>query len=155
MDGNGEVKTKSRALTFAIFLCLFAYAIYLVVLQKSLYDIGITFGLSASQKGALMSFNFIGFILAVLISGYLSEIFGKKNVIVIGLCVFTVASFLFGLGPKVAKDIQFYYASVVIFFIGAGSAVMEVPGSHAVYVSRPKDVAMLIERAAKEATAVK
>jgi pimeloyl-ACP methyl ester carboxylesterase len=37
----------------------------------------------------------------------------------------------------------------------AGSAVMEVPGSHAVYVSRPKDVAMLIERAAKEATAMK
>ena len=32
----------------------------------------------------------------------------------------------------------------------AGSAVMEVPGSHAVYISRPKDVAMLIERAAKE-----
>jgi len=32
----------------------------------------------------------------------------------------------------------------------AGSAVTEVPGSHAVYVSRPKDVAMLIERAAKE-----
>jgi len=27
---------------------------------------------------------------------------------------------------------------------------MEVPGSHAVYISRPKDVAMLIERAAKE-----
>jgi pimeloyl-ACP methyl ester carboxylesterase len=35
----------------------------------------------------------------------------------------------------------------------AGSAVMEVPGSHAVYVSRPKDVATLIERAAKEVEA--
>jgi len=35
----------------------------------------------------------------------------------------------------------------------AGSAVMEVPGSHAVYVSRPKDVAQLIERAAKEVAA--
>jgi pimeloyl-ACP methyl ester carboxylesterase len=32
----------------------------------------------------------------------------------------------------------------------AGSAVVEMPGSHAVYVSRPKDVAALIERAAKE-----
>ncbi|RZT92476.1 pimeloyl-ACP methyl ester carboxylesterase [Rivibacter subsaxonicus] len=35
----------------------------------------------------------------------------------------------------------------------AGSTVVEVPGSHAVYVSRPKDVAALIERAAKEVAA--
>jgi pimeloyl-ACP methyl ester carboxylesterase len=31
----------------------------------------------------------------------------------------------------------------------AGSETIEVPGSHAVYVSKPKDVARLIERAAK------
>jgi pimeloyl-ACP methyl ester carboxylesterase len=31
----------------------------------------------------------------------------------------------------------------------AGSETIEVPGSHAVYVSKPKDVAHLIERAAK------
>jgi len=36
----------------------------------------------------------------------------------------------------------------------AGSAVVEVPGSHAVYVSRPAEVARLIEQAAK-ATAAK
>jgi pimeloyl-ACP methyl ester carboxylesterase len=35
----------------------------------------------------------------------------------------------------------------------AGSTVVEVPGSHAVYVSRPKDVAALIERAAREVAA--
>ena len=35
----------------------------------------------------------------------------------------------------------------------AGSTVVEVPGSHAVYVSRPKDVAALIERAAKQVVA--
>lgn len=32
----------------------------------------------------------------------------------------------------------------------AGSVVVEKPGSHAIYVSRPNDVAALIERAAKE-----
>ncbi len=32
----------------------------------------------------------------------------------------------------------------------AGSTVVEVPGSHAVYVSKPKDVAALIRRAARE-----
>jgi len=31
----------------------------------------------------------------------------------------------------------------------AGCEAIEVPGSHAVYMSRPKDVARLIERAAK------
>ena len=31
----------------------------------------------------------------------------------------------------------------------AGSEIIEVPGSHAVYISKPKDVARLIERAAK------
>jgi hypothetical protein len=31
----------------------------------------------------------------------------------------------------------------------AGSETVEVPASHAVYISRPKDVARLIERAAK------
>jgi hypothetical protein len=31
----------------------------------------------------------------------------------------------------------------------AGSETIEVPGSHAVYVSKPEDVAHLIERAAK------
>ncbi len=35
----------------------------------------------------------------------------------------------------------------------AGSTVVEVPGSHAVYVSRPRDVAALIERAAKQVAA--
>jgi pimeloyl-ACP methyl ester carboxylesterase len=34
-----------------------------------------------------------------------------------------------------------------------GSTVVEVPGSHAVYVSRPKDVAALIERAARQVAA--
>ena len=32
----------------------------------------------------------------------------------------------------------------------AGSIVVEKPGSHAIYVSRPDDVAALIKRAAKE-----
>jgi hypothetical protein len=31
----------------------------------------------------------------------------------------------------------------------AGSETIEVPGSHAVYVSKPEEVAHLIERAAK------
>jgi hypothetical protein len=31
----------------------------------------------------------------------------------------------------------------------AGSETIEIPGSHAVYVSKPEDVARLIERAAK------
>jgi len=31
----------------------------------------------------------------------------------------------------------------------AGSETIEVPASHAVYISKPKDVARLIERAAK------
>jgi pimeloyl-ACP methyl ester carboxylesterase len=35
----------------------------------------------------------------------------------------------------------------------AGSTVVEVPGSHAVYVSRPADVAKLIERAARATAA--
>ena len=33
----------------------------------------------------------------------------------------------------------------------AGSTVVEVPGSHAIYMSQPNAVAMLIERASKEA----
>ena len=33
----------------------------------------------------------------------------------------------------------------------AGSEVVEVPGSHAVYLSKPHEVARLIERAAKGA----
>jgi len=32
----------------------------------------------------------------------------------------------------------------------AGSTVVEVAGSHAIYVSKPQDVAALIERAAKD-----
>jgi hypothetical protein len=35
-------------------------------------------------------------------------------------------------------------------FERAGSTVVEVPGSHAIYVSRPDAVAALIERAAQE-----
>jgi hypothetical protein len=35
----------------------------------------------------------------------------------------------------------------------AGSNVTEVPGSHAVYVSRPKAVAEVIEKAAREIAA--
>ncbi len=34
----------------------------------------------------------------------------------------------------------------------AGSTVVEVKGSHAIYVSQPEAVAALIERAASEAT---
>lgn len=34
----------------------------------------------------------------------------------------------------------------------AGATVVEVPGSHAIYVSKPEDVAALIRRAAKEVT---
>jgi len=115
-----------RMLTLLLFMIFTICAFYFLALQKTLFDIGLTYKLSGSQKGNLVSISSFGYIAANLIGGYLSESLGKKQVILAGLILSTTGTFLFAYTSSLEIAPHFYYlALLLVFFIGAGSGVMD------------------------------
>jgi len=115
-----------RMLTLLLFMIFTICAFYFLALQKTLFDIGLTYKLSGSQKGNLVSISSFGYIAANLIGGYLSESLGKKQVILAGLILSTMGTFLFSYTSSLEIAPHFYYlALLLVFFIGAGSGVMD------------------------------
>ena len=96
-----------------------------MALPKTIYDIGLYYGWSGIQKGSLLSAGSAGFIFAALISGYLSELFGKKQVIIFGLLFSFSGSTAFGYLPEVNLADPFYLYLLFNFFIGAGGGILE------------------------------
>jgi len=68
-----------KALTFLGFMMFVLVALNFLALPKSIFNIGIFYGWTGAQKGNLFSASGIGFILGALVSGYLSESFGKRR----------------------------------------------------------------------------
>ena len=96
-------------------------------LPRTIYDIGLHYGWSGSQKGDLLSAGSIGFIFAALVSGYLSELFGKKQVLVFGLLFSLVGNIAFGYLPEIglSEHFSFYFFLLFNFLIGAGGGIIE------------------------------
>lgn len=116
--------TPPRAL-LAVLCCLamLLYAVYLGAVGVLLPRIGETFGLGAEAQGRLFPASFSGFVIGVLLCGWLSDRWGRKRVMLLGMVGYAVGLALFGLLP------WFGAALAATVLIGAGSGAMEVAAS--------------------------
>lgn len=116
--------TPPRAV-LAVLCCLamLLYAVYLGAVGVLLPRIGETFGLGAEAQGRLFPASFSGFVIGVLLCGWLSDRWGRKRVMLLGMVGYAVGLALFGVLP------WFGAALAATVLIGAGSGAMEVAAS--------------------------
>jgi len=118
-------KMNRRFLTFLCFMTFVLCAFNFMALPKTIYDIGLHFGWRGTQKGILLSVSSIGFIFAALIGGYLSELFGKKQVMIFGLIFSIFGNITFGYFLGLNLPQTFYLLLFSNFFIGAAGGILE------------------------------
>ncbi|MGC4044621.1 MAG: MFS transporter [Armatimonas sp.] len=104
-------------------LAMFLYAVYLGAVGVLLPRIGETFGLGAEAQGRLFPASFSGFVIGVLLCGWLSDRWGRKRIMLLGMAGYAVGLALFGVLP------WFGAALAATVLIGAGSGAMEVAAS--------------------------
>jgi len=76
-------------------------------------------GLTSIQQGSLVSIQFIGFAIAILIGGTFSDRFGTLKILAIAFLGLAVSTFMFG------ASFEFWMTIVGVFFIGAFGSVVE------------------------------
>lgn len=104
-------------------LVLFLYAVYLGALSVLLPFIGTSFHLGPATEGKLFPATFLGFIVGVLACGYLSDRFGRKAVLLLGVVAYALGLAWFG------EAASFGGALLAAALIGAGSGAMETVAS--------------------------
>lgn len=101
-----------------IFACLglgrFAIGMLLPAMGKSL-------GLTYSQMGLISTFNFFGYLLAVLVSGRIQALFGARKLIFLALLLISISAALIGLGEGILSITLLYTLT------GIGSGAANVP----------------------------
>jgi len=113
--------TTPRAVLAALCCAvMFLYSVYLGAVGVLLPFLGKTFALGEEAQGRLFPANFLGFVVGVLICGYLSDRWGRKAVMLVGLAVYAGGLLLFGVSAS------FGLALAAALLVGAGSGAMEV-----------------------------
>jgi FHS family glucose/mannose:H+ symporter-like MFS transporter len=114
---------RRGALAASCCAVLFLYAVYLGALGVLLPVIGDSFALGANVSGRLFPATFGGFVVGVLVCGYLSDRAGRKRVLLLGIGAYAAGLALFGGAPS------FDLALLAGVLIGAGSGAMETVAS--------------------------
>ncbi|MDX1934147.1 MAG: MFS transporter [Capsulimonadales bacterium] len=110
-------------LTVLCCLAMFLYAVYFGAIGVILPSLGETFGLGPAVQGALFPAQFAGFVPGVILAGYLSDRFGRKGVLLIGIAAYALGLLCFGIAP------QFGWLLAASVLIGGGSGAMETVAS--------------------------
>jgi Fucose permease len=96
-----------------------AFAMNLTAISPLLPAISKTFSLSMAKAGTLFTAEFAGFIIFILIGGYLADKFSKKLVVAISLFGIIISLVLFTTTGK------FYIAMILIGFAGGFGGIIE------------------------------
>ena len=109
-------------LLLAVLCCtaMLLYSVYLGAFGVLLPSLGTAFSLGVEAQGRLFPANFAGFVVGVLLCGYLSDRWGRKAVLLMGLAVYAGGLVLFGSAGSYAL------ALAAALLVGAGSGAMEV-----------------------------
>ncbi len=102
---------------------LFLFAVYLGAIGVFLPVLGQTFGLGPAVQGRVFPANFGGFIVGVLLCGYLSDRLGRKRVLMGAMGLFALALGLAGQAHSFGELL------VAFALIGAGGGAMETVSS--------------------------
>lgn len=102
---------------------MFLYAVYLGSFSVLLPHIATEFRLGSAASGRLFPASFLGFAAGVLVCGYLSDRWGRKAVLLLGIAVYGAGLFLVGCAPG------FTVVLLATTLIGVGSGAMETVAS--------------------------
>lgn len=116
---------RRKFLTLICFMAFFLTAFNFLALPRTIYDIGLEYGWSGVQKGNVLSISAVGFIFAAVLGGYLSEFFGKKQLMIFGFVFSFVGNLVFGYIPELKIVNPFYFFLAFNFLKGAGNGVLE------------------------------
>lgn len=121
MEGEGRDKiptgTESLILLGVLFLGYAVYAMDRTVLSVVLKPLAETFGLSDLGTGVLGSAQYIGVAAVVLVAGTLSDRYGAKRIVLLGVVTFTAFTWL------IAFSGDFYQAFVLRLASGVGEGL--------------------------------
>ena len=118
-----QSKGGRRAVAAMCCAALFLFALYLGAIGVFLPVLGNAFGLGPAVQGRVFPANFGGFIVGVLLCGFLSDRLGRKRVLMGAMGLFALALGLAGISHS------FGWLLVAFALIGAGGGAMETVSS--------------------------
>ena len=104
-------------------MAMAVYAVYLGGLGVLLPLLGAKYGLGTEVQGRLFPANFSGFVVGVLVCGWLSDRHGRKAVMAGGAALYCVGLVLMAAAPGFSAIL------IASALVGAGSGAMEVVAS--------------------------
>lgn len=102
----------------------FVSALHLMALHRTLYSIGLSYGLTGSEKGNLISAQMIGSILAALLGGRISDIWGRKKLALLGLSFSTLGTLMMSRTPAFEPLLAYQISIFCIFLVGSGMGII-------------------------------
>ena len=133
---NAPVRPVLLATCCALAMAL--YAVYLGALGVVLPLLGKQYGLGTEVQGRLFPANFSGFVLGVLVCGWLSDRHGRKAVMAGGAALYGAGLILMATAPGFSGIL------VASALVGAGSGAMEVVASALAGDAYPQKRALLL-----------
>jgi MFS family permease len=142
------MKEPGKAMMFALLTCMFVCnSLYMNVaaLLPSFVDTNFSNEINSFQVGILMSVFPVGFLIAAPLTGMYAESIGRRNVLLIGVLVFSVATLTFGMASYSKKASVFYWISLGARFMqGAADALVGVTVPSILAVEYPDKVEVLL-----------
>lgn len=117
------ILANRKALAILCCAVMFLYAVYFGAVGVLLPFIGKEFGLGAEVEGRLFPANFTGFVVSVLLCGYLSDRWGRKTAMLLGIAIYFLGLLLCSRAPA------FGVVLLASALIGGGSGAMETVAS--------------------------
>ena len=112
-------------LTYSLSLVLLGYGMLIFIFGPSLTAIAETYDVPLSYLGLVFTLFSVGLIPSVLLAGYLSEIVGKRPLLLLSLLIAGAGSMLFGLVPGLGERPNFLLALAAAVVLGAGGGGIE------------------------------
>jgi len=107
-------------LSYASYLSLLIFGLFNTTLGAALPNIRESLGLSISETGTLLASRSVGYIVAVLASGFLADTLGKKAIAVLSSALFSSSLLAFGVVPGL------WINSFFSIILGLGTGGIEV-----------------------------
>ncbi len=101
MEGNGPIRANARGLMAFVCVLVLVDTVFFTALTPLLPHYVHTFGLSKAAVGLLVAAYPLGTLVAALPSGLLATRLGVRTAVVLGLCLMSGATFVFGFGNSI------------------------------------------------------
>lgn len=117
--------TRLSALSYSVAAVLLCYGFILFLFGPCLTAMSETFAVPLTHMGLLFTVFSFGLIPSVLLVGYLSELVGKRRILLASLLIMAAACALFGAVPSVGARPSFLLALALTALMGVGGGGIE------------------------------